>query len=279
MHESDTGLILSGLDWLIAHHKAKEKHRRQMVEDLRLQPGDRLLDLASGPGLWTTLFAEQVKPNGKVVGVDISANSIEFARKALTEYPTYQDVVEYKQGSFDNIPYDDNCFDVVFCANCLNYSDSKQREQILQEQKRVTKPGGRVISKEFDEGATMYYPVPPELMLKVKAAMGKTVTNNLTGKYFDHFVGRQMRELFLSGGFQNVSTRFYPTPIFSPLTEKEKKYLFGFARWFSKAASPYLSEIDKKMWDSYFDPTSSEYILDREDFYFCEVAIFNVGIV
>ncbi|NES05995.1 MAG: hypothetical protein F6K22_26235 [Okeania sp. SIO2F4] len=33
-----------GLKWLIDHHKAKELHRSQMVDDLNISPGHSILD-------------------------------------------------------------------------------------------------------------------------------------------------------------------------------------------------------------------------------------------
>src|SRR5919202_668453 len=59
-YENAQGLQLSSVEWLLDHHQAKENERRKMVQDLRLRPGDRVLDSASGPGLWSRLFAERV---------------------------------------------------------------------------------------------------------------------------------------------------------------------------------------------------------------------------
>ena len=50
---ADTGLIMSSTRWLVDHYKAKEKYRLQMVEDLNLQPGSIVLDVGTGPGLWS----------------------------------------------------------------------------------------------------------------------------------------------------------------------------------------------------------------------------------
>ncbi len=279
MHESDTGVHYSGIDWLMAHHQTKATYRRQMVEDLQLQPGDRVLDLASGPGLWTVLFADKVKPNGRAIGLDISTDSIEFAQNNIAQYPDYKDIIEYKQGSLEEIPYDDNSFDVTFCGNSLTYFKNNTQKRILQEQKRVTKPGGRVISKEFDDGTIIYSLISPELLSKVMAATARCVDRQSSENYFDHFVGRRVRQLFFNLAFQSVSTRLYPTPIFAPLSPENKTYLIDMAQSLSRAASPYLSESDLQEWNSYFDSTSAHYILDREDFYYYDISTITIGTV
>lgn len=135
-NRGDTGLELSGLQWLLDHHQAKEKYRRQMVEDLNLKPGNIVLDLACGPGLWSDYFAEKVAPNGKVVGIDLSAELIDYAQSNLDK-STYKEVIEYKQASFLNVPYEDEYFDIIFAGNCLSYLTPPMREKLLNEQKKA----------------------------------------------------------------------------------------------------------------------------------------------
>ena len=67
--QSKKGLELASLEWLLDHHRTKKQERRRMVANLNLKPGDAILDLGCGPGLWTPLFAEKVKPNGRLLGL------------------------------------------------------------------------------------------------------------------------------------------------------------------------------------------------------------------
>ena len=56
-------LELVNIEWQVNHHLAKQPFKS----------GDMILDLGCGPGLWSSMFAEKVKPNGRVIGVDIDS--------------------------------------------------------------------------------------------------------------------------------------------------------------------------------------------------------------
>ena len=66
-------LELVNIQWQLDHHLAKKQHRQKIVDNLHLQPGDVVLDLGCGPGFWSSMLAEKVKPNGRVIGIDIDS--------------------------------------------------------------------------------------------------------------------------------------------------------------------------------------------------------------
>jgi hypothetical protein len=96
---------------------------------------------------------------------------------------------------------------------------------------------------------------------------------------FDNFTGRKMHGLFLKAGFKDVTTTSYAIQKLSPLTQEIKNYITGNAEWLVKVGSPYLSEEDAQQWISHFDPSSDNYILDLEEFYFCMLEIVTIGTV
>ena len=273
---SERGLQLSSVDWLLAHHKAKEAERLRMVDDLHLQPGDHVLDSASGPGLWSRMFAEKVKPDGRVVGLDFSPELIDHARTSLAEDPLGE-VVDLVHGDFNCIPFRDHAFDVVFLGNCFCYL--LEGQELIQEHKRVTRRGGRVISKEFDGAVAIYHPVDPAFTMKVLAAAARRLQEDPDLPPFDNFVGRRMHGMFRKAGFASVSTRTYAIQKLAPLNEESKRYLAANADWYGRMATPYLSGEERGRWKDAFDPDSDSYILDREDFYFAMIETVTVGTV
>ena len=274
--QSTQGMEWISLEWLLDHHKTKEQERRRMVADLNLAPGDAILDLGCGPGLWTPLFAEKVKPNGRVVGVDVSPELIDYAVSTLEKEPL-KDIIEFRVADVCAIPFEDNSFDTLFCGNCFAYLTNHLK--VLEEQKRVTKKGGRVVAKEFDDGLIILHPIDPHLSLKVMAAVAQGLKENPRDPPFDNFAGRKLHGMFLQAGFKDVSTVPYAIQKVSPLKAYAKRYITGNAEWYAQIGAPYLSEEDLQRWEAHFDPNSDEYILDLEEFYFCMVEMITVGAV
>lgn len=267
-------LVCCEVDWLLVHHRAKEPERQQMIADMQFKPGEAVLDLGCGPGLWSRIFAQRVQPHGRVVGVDGSAESIAYARQTLEQDPL-PGCVEFHQVDFYSIPFDADTFDTTFCGNCLLYVTDPFK--MLAEQKRVTKPGGRVISKEPDGSALILHPVDPLLLSKVLYATERALEERPPNAQFDNVAGRKVRGLFLQAGFQDVTTKTYAIQKHAPLTPEVKRYIRGSAEWYGKTGAPYLSKDELQRWQAYLDPNAAQYILDREEFYYCTVEMVTVG--
>ncbi len=274
--QGDKGLNMTAVGWLLDHHLTKEQERRQMVEDLHLQIGDIVLDLGCGPGLWALLLAEKVKPHGRVIGLDFSPELINYAVQILENEPL-KDIIEYKVSDFYAVPYRDDTFDLTFFGNCFAYATDPLKA--LAEQKRVTKKRGRVAAKDFDGAIIIFHPIEPQLSLRVLAATAKALKENPPNPPFDNFVGRKMHGLFLQAGLKDVSTSSYAIQKLAPLIPEAKRYITGNADWYVKIASPYLSKGDLQQWRAHFDPTSDQYILDREEFYFCMLEVLTIGTI
>ena len=272
----DTGLELTAVGWLLDHHKTKEQERRQMVDDLNLKPGDVVLDLGCGPGLWTPLLAEKVKPNGRVIGLDFSPDLINYAVENLEKGPL-KDIIEYRRADFYDIPFEDGTFDLVFFGNCFAYVTDAPK--VLAEQKRVAKKGGRVAAKDFDGAIIVFHPIEPQLSARVLAATAQGLKENPPEPLFDNYVGRKLHGLFLQAGLKDVSTTSYAIQKLSPLTPEAKRYITGNAEWYLNSGSPFLSAKDVQQWRAHFDPTSDKYILDLEEFYFCMLEELTIGMV
>ncbi|HVC07051.1 MAG TPA: methyltransferase domain-containing protein [Solirubrobacterales bacterium] len=113
-----------------------EGEHRIALDMLALSRGDRVLDVACGPGNFTRDFA-RAAADGLVVGIDASETML--ARAAAETASTN---VAYVRGDACALPFRDGGFDAVCCFAALYLIEEPTRA--LDEIARVLAPGGRV---------------------------------------------------------------------------------------------------------------------------------------
>jgi len=111
--------------------------RRIALEMLDIGAGDRVLDVACGPGNFTRAFADAAGPDGVVVGLDASRTML---AQAVRERPG--DGVEYVRASATDLPFRDASFDAVCCFAALYLIEEPLTA--VAEIARVVAPGGRI---------------------------------------------------------------------------------------------------------------------------------------
>ncbi|MDH3743564.1 MAG: methyltransferase domain-containing protein [Acidobacteriota bacterium] len=105
-----------------------------------LERGDVVLDLGSGAGIDILLAAQRVGEAGRVIGVDMTDEMIERARKAIAASGFGN--VEVRKGLIEQLPAEPASVDVVISNCVVNLSPEKTR--VFAEISRVLRPGGRV---------------------------------------------------------------------------------------------------------------------------------------
>ncbi len=110
-----------------------------------------VLDVGCGGGKTVSRLA-QLAPQGKVFGIDYSADMVKFSKK-INKMLIAQNRVEIIEGSVEKMSFKDDFFDLVTAFETY-YFWTKLPES-LKEIKRVLKPGGKVLLvNELIYGAT-----------------------------------------------------------------------------------------------------------------------------
>lgn len=105
-----------------------------------INPGSRVVDLGAGFGGSGRYLAREIGCH--VTAVNISEVQNERNRR-ISKEQGLEDKIEVLHGSFEDIPAEDDSFDIVWSQDSFLHSD--RREQILDEISRVLKPKGELI--------------------------------------------------------------------------------------------------------------------------------------
>jgi SAM-dependent methyltransferase len=139
-------------------------HRTRTVENsaaylmAELRPGQRLLDVGSGPGTITVDLAARVAP-GRVTALEASEDALQLTRAEAERVGC--STIEFVVGDVHALDFPSNSFDVVHAHQVLQHVADPVLG--LREMIRVCKPGCVVAARDGDYSGFTWYPESPGL--------------------------------------------------------------------------------------------------------------------
>lgn len=146
-----------------------------------LRPGEVVVDLGCGGGLDVFLAAKKVGPAGKAVGVDMTPDMLDLARRNAAQ--TGAANVEFHQTTIDKLPLADGSVDCVISNCVINLAPDKPA--VFREIARVLKPGGRLAVSDI----ALKRPLPPEIGNDLMAYVGCVAGAILVDDYRNWLAG------------------------------------------------------------------------------------------
>lgn len=161
-----------------------------LVAAARLEPGQRVLDVACGTGILARTAADRVGPTGHVTGLDLNDGMLSVARRLQPD-------ILWRQGDAAVLPFPDGTFDAVLCQSAMMFFPDATGA--LTEMARVCRPGGVVGVQVYSslDAQPAYGP-----WVDMVARYVGTEAINLLGTYWVHGDLAVLRDRFRAAGLR-----------------------------------------------------------------------------
>lgn len=118
-----------------ASRKVREVLR--WMRSARFSSPRHVLDFGCGTGLSTAALGDALGAGCEVTGVDVSSESI---RAAVANHDAPN--LRFVQGGAATLPFEDECFDMVFTSCVFHHIDREKHQHWMHELRRVLRAGG-----------------------------------------------------------------------------------------------------------------------------------------
>jgi ubiquinone/menaquinone biosynthesis C-methylase UbiE len=193
----------------------------RMLAGAVVRPGDRVLELACGPGGAGLAAAERVGPDGEVVVSDVVPEMTSVAAARARERGLHN--VRTATLDLEEIDEPDGSYDVVICRDGLMFAVDVDRA--ASEIHRVLRPGGRVAVAVW--GPQQQNPWLGLVFDAVSAVTGMPVPPPGVPGPFALGDEVRLRRSLVVAGFTDVTVEHVPTPLRSP----------SFEAWWARTAA------------------------------------------
>lgn len=167
--------------------------QRRLLEMAELQPGERVVEMASGTGLVTFPAAEAVAPDGYVVATDISDEMVRRLEAEARDRGL--DNVRSARMDAEALDVDDESFDVALCALGLMYVP--EPITALGEMHRALAPGGRAVTAVWGKRSNCGW-------AEVFPIVDRRVESDVCPLFFQLGTGEMMALSMDEAGFDDV---------------------------------------------------------------------------
>ncbi len=139
-------MSFEGGPWLMRATREKEERCGELLQALKLKPGQVVADVGCGNGFYTFRLAELVGPKGKVLAVDIQPEMLAMLREESERRGGAENVVPVL-GTLVDPRLAEGSVDLAFLVDV--YHEFSNPEEMLAAIRKSLKPDGRIVLVEF----------------------------------------------------------------------------------------------------------------------------------
>jgi SAM-dependent methyltransferase len=209
-----------------------------MIEHLGLQPGQRVLELAAGPGDTGFLAAELIQPAGTLISSDAAEAMLSLARERAATQGIQN--VEFRRMELEWLDLPTADVDAVLCR--WGFMLTLDPATALREARRVLRPGGRLALAVWDVPQANPWATVPARALEA-LGHGSAPDPNAPGM-FALAPAERLQELLRDAGFVEVEVEGVELPRSYPSLEAYLAETLELSRMFAEAYHG-LSEKDR----------------------------------
>lgn len=210
MNPSSSQSQLSTVSTNVRHFLWNDDYIELLSHKLNLQRVRTLVDIGSGLGYLSGLFAIYMPAGAKVLGYDRDAEAIRQAQ-ALADQNPYSVNFKFEVADAHHLPLPDGAADLAICQHLMVFIPDAQA--VVNEMKRIVKPGGKVVAFEPNslvqslvlDTVSSTYTLEERLMQVRCQAYYERGKRQL--KNGDDSVGDRLPQLFLDAGLKDIEVR------------------------------------------------------------------------
>ena len=131
--------------WLERPEREKEEQTTEMIDLLKLKPGDVVADIGAGTGYITWRMAKKVAPNGKVYAQEVQQQMLDMVAENMKKRGVTN--VVFTLGTATDAKLPANALDLIIMVDV--YHEFDHPYEMGESLVRALKPGGRLVFVEF----------------------------------------------------------------------------------------------------------------------------------
>ena len=181
--------------------------KKNMINWMRPQENDSLIDVASGTGDLANLFSKKTNNKSKIVCVEPNSGMLEIGKEKLKKFEN----IKWTLASAESLPFKDDSFD--FYTISYGIRNVTNINLCLKEAHRVLKTGGRFMCLEFSKIQNEIIHALYKKYSKTIPFIGKYIVGSsmpysyLVDSIESFYSQNQLLSLIENNGFSNVQFR------------------------------------------------------------------------